>query len=182
MSMEHIVLAVDARLKLIKKYDRKISELELLKEMLDKDIKELYQNLPYARMLYEALQKLRDSNTKSNQKAFKDTLAFCTGSYGLKYNFKFDFKKIANVNYSKSYSIDFTYGKERYRLLATNPNQIEIGDFIKKHLWISDLSISISKYEKSSNNSMLLGYALTDSGLKQLIEDKIINRKDNEDE
>lgn len=179
MSMEHIVLAVGARLKLIKKYNRKISELEILKEMLGKDIKELYQSLPYARMLYEALQRLRESNSKSNQKSFKDALAFCSGSYGLKYNFKFDFKQIADINYSKSYSINFTYDKERYRLEATNPERIKPGDFINQNVWVDELAISIYKYEKNSNNSMLLGSALTDSGLKQLIEDKIINRKDN---
>lgn len=47
---------------------------------------------------------------------------------------------------------------------------------------ILDIIMWFIKYEKNSNNSMLLGYALTDSDLKELIENKIINRKDNKDE
>ena len=162
-------LLIDSRLKLINKYNNKIEELEILKESLGNDLKRIYQEIPYSKLLYNELKKCYFDNNKQNQKELKSLLKYYLGES----DFKYDFSKIINVNYNKSFRIEFTYKKKIYSIQFTNPDMIESKDFYNGKSFIEDLGISL--YCRDSQVSLtLIGSALTDGELKKLINEKVI--------
>lgn len=170
MIRENWQLLIDSRLKLIRKYDNKIEELKLLKELMGNDLKRIYQAIPYSKILFNGLEKCCYDNNKQNQKELKLLLKYYLGGY----NFKYDFSKIINVNYSKSFRIEFTYKKKTYSIQFTNPDRIKSEDFYNGKTFIEDLGISLY-YKDSEQNLTLMGSALTDIELKKLIDEKVMS-------
>lgn len=169
MNENNIKTLIDIRMKLIKKYNDKIEELEILKESLGNDLKRIYQAIPYSKLLYNELKKCYSDNNKQNQKELKLLLKYYLGEY----NFKYDFSKIINVNYSKSFRIEFIYKKKMFSIQFTNPDMIDSEDFYNGKTFIEDLGISLY-YRNSQQSLTLIGSALTDSELKKLINEKVI--------
>lgn len=172
MIRENWQLLIDSRLKLIKKYNNKIEELEILKESLGNDLKRIYQAIPYSKLLYNELKKCYFDNNKQNQKELKSLLKYYLGES----NFKYDFSKIINVNYGKSFRIEFTYKKKMYSIQFTNPDMLESKDFYNGKTFIEDLGITLY-YRDSQVSLTLIGSALTDGELKKLINEKVINNE-----
>ena len=57
LNENNIKTLIDIRMTLIKKYNDKIEELEILKESLGNDLKRIYQSIPYSKLIYKELEK-----------------------------------------------------------------------------------------------------------------------------
>ena len=148
-----------------------------MKESLGNDLKRIYQSIPYSKLIYKELEKcFFANNDKQKQKELASLLNYYMGNH----KFKFDFTKLIDVNFRKSYGIEFSYEKKKYFIQFTHPDNIRPNDFFNGNAWIDDLGISLYSKNKE-HSSTLLGSALFDDELRKLIEEKIINRKENND-
>ena len=160
------------RLLLLEKYKKQIDEIELIRSCIAVDLKRIYQEIPYSKRLYDELRDCRNNNDKKHQKLLNVVLNLYLGAD----NFKYNYDKIYDYNFGKSYGIEFTYNKRIFIIYAVNPNMIEPSDFYNGKNWTDDFGISL--YERTGENSVkLLGSALIDTDLRKLIETQVLRKE-----